>query len=66
MDDNEPRVVGMFDLTYGMSPDELDEADQGRYLCIDCGEFFAPDGEDGHTGCPTPRDAGDYPPGLLN
>ena len=66
MDDNEPRTVGMFDLTYGMSPDELDEADQGRYLCVDCGTFYAPDGEDGHTGCPTPRDASDYPPGLLN
>lgn len=64
--DDAPEVDGMLDLTYGMSPEEFEEADQGRSLCIDCGEFFAPDGTDEHPGCPLPRDPYTYPPGLLN
>lgn len=62
MDDHEPQQVGMFDLTYGMSPEEWLEADQGRYLCVSCGEFVVPDGHE----CPSPRSPGEYPPGLLS
>lgn len=62
--DDEPEWVGMWSPP-AMSPEELEELDQGRYLCVDCGTFYAPDGEDGHFGCPTPREPGDYPPGLL-
>ena len=63
-DDGEPEWTGFYDLSF-MSPEELDQLDQGRYLCIDCGRFYSPDGEEGHYGCPTPRSPGDYPPGLL-
>lgn len=56
----------MFDLTYGMSPEEFEEADQGRFLCPACGEFYAPDGTDEHYECASPRDPSEYPPGLLN
>ena len=66
MDDNQPRQVGTFDLAYGMSPEEFEEMDAGRFMCADCGEFYAPDGGDNHTDCPSPRDPRDYPPGLLN
>lgn len=49
-----------------MSPEELEEMDQGRFMCLDCGEFYAPDGNPEHTGCPSPRRPDDYPPGLLS
>lgn len=64
--DDDGEESGTFDLAYGMSPEELEEMDAGRYLCIDCGEFFAPDGTDEHPGCPTPRDPDTYPPGLMS
>lgn len=64
MDHNSPYKNGYYDLSH-ISPDELDEMDQGRFLCIDCGEFYAPDGTDRHPDCPTPRNKEDYPPGLM-
>ena len=63
-EDDGPEWIGMWSPP-DLPPEELDELDQGRYFCVDCGNYYAPDGEEGHYGCPTPRAPGDYPPGLL-
>lgn len=49
-----PPRFGM-EILDAMTPEELSEYDQGRFLCPDCGRYYTPDGEAGHFGCPTPR-----------
>lgn len=54
-EEDAPDWVGMFDLAHGMPDEEFEEMGQGRFRCADCGEYYAPDGGDGHTDCPSPR-----------